>query len=88
MGHASIASYMTQMRLIGFNVTMNTGEGECLYFSFHLKRGTLDSSFFEVPETIMQRKMLQFFNYNPSWNIVYSVKSLLPHLSYNGKVPN
>jgi len=37
MGHVSIASYMTQMRLIGFHVTMSTGEGGGFYFSSHQK---------------------------------------------------
>jgi hypothetical protein len=61
-GACHIASYMTQMRLIGFHITMNTGEGGCLYFSFHQKKGTLDSTFFEVPETIMQQKCCNFSN--------------------------
>jgi hypothetical protein len=37
MGHVSIASYLTQMRLIGFHVTINTGEGGFFYFSSHQK---------------------------------------------------
>jgi hypothetical protein len=62
LGHASIASYMTQTRLTGFHVKMDTGEGGCLYFSFYQKRGTLDSTFFEVPETIIQQKCCNFSN--------------------------
>jgi hypothetical protein len=51
---------MTQMRLIGFHVTMDTGEGGCLYFSFYRKRETLDSTFFEVPETIIRVPYVYF----------------------------